>query len=563
MNRIPIKCILPLGWLLLATGLQAQNPGLPMDIPLFLSGNFGELRSNHFHSGLDFKTQSVTGIPVKAVDDGYIARINVSPYGYGKALYINHPGGTTSVYAHLDRFAPDVEALVCDSQYRREAFAVNLYFPAGKLPVKKGERIAWSGNSGSSGGPHLHFEIRETKSEKAVDPLPFFKSKITDTRPPEIRGLMLYPQRGKGIVNGKTANQPVALVKNKAGQPGVDQPVTAWGAIGVGIKAYDRMNGTTNIYGVNEIVLKVDGKTVFHSVMNRFSFDETRYLNALIDWHEWTENHSFYMKSFIDPGNLLSIYRSSGNGIILINEEKTYQLEYLLTDVYGNETSLKFNIRGEKAPVPDKRPGTVYFPFHRYNSFSGKGITLEVPRKSLYADLYLNIDTVAGHSPYAPQYIIGERIPLHSHCPLTLEIPTDTHPDKSKYGIVQLLKEEKNWLGGKYKGGKIRATTRELGTFTVEADTVPPVITPVNRQKWTANRRIAFKIDDDLSGIASFRGTLDGQFILFEYDAKNRSLYTGSGRMKKRTETPSATSLHLVVRDKAGNESEFTATVLL
>jgi hypothetical protein len=391
-----------------------------------------------------------------------------------------------------------------------------------------------------------------------IDPLPYFKNKIQDTRPPEIRGIMLFPLPGKGTVNGSARNQPVALVKDKAGQQRIARSLTAWGAIGIGIKAYDRMTGTANIYGVNEIILKVDDEEVYHSVIDRFSFDDTRYLNACIDWKEWTENNSFYMKSFTDPGNRLGVNRSLSNGIIDINEEKIYRLEYILKDVYGNKTTLKFDITGSKMQIPPNESGNVYFPFNKDNAFTGKGIDLKIPRKNLYTDIYLKIDTLSGSTSFAPLYSIGERIPLHTYCPLTLDITNDSYPDKTKYGVVLVMKDKKNWLGGEYEKGKITVLTRELGKFAIEIDTVSPVIVPVNRKRWETNRRISFKIDDDLSGIASYRGTLNGAFILFEYDAKAHSLYYvyDSKRMKKRTG-----ALHLIVTDKAGNHSEFSGNL--
>jgi hypothetical protein len=532
---------------------QAQNMVPPMDIPLLLSGNFGELRNNHFHSGIDIKTQGVTGIPVKSVKDGYIARISVSPYGYGNALYINHPGGITSVYGHLDKFAPGIEALVRENQYKNESFAVDLSFLPGELPVGKGEQIAWSGNTGGSGGPHLHFELRETESEKAIDPLPYFKNWIEDSRPPEVRGIMLFPQFNQGIVNESIENQTFSLVKDKTGKQSPAKPLTAWGAIGIGVKAYDRMNETSNIYGVSEIILKMDGEEIYHSVMDKFSIDDTRYLNTYIDWTEWTEHNSFYMKSFTDPGNRLGVNHSFNNGIININQEKTYHLEYILKDVYGNTTSFPFDIAGKEMWIPQYDRNEVYFPYNKDNEYSRKGMDLKIPRRNLYTTLYLKIETVPDYTPFAPLYIIGERIPLHSYCPLSLEITGDTYPDKSKYGVVHYWRDKKTWLGGEYDKGKIVARTRELGRFSIETDTVPPAITPVNKAKWEINKRISFKISDALSGIASYRGTLDGEFVLFEYDAKSHSLYYvfDAKRMKKGSQT-----LELTVTDGAGNQTQ-------
>ncbi|MDR0863552.1 MAG: M23 family metallopeptidase [Candidatus Symbiothrix sp.] len=554
LTRKPAMTVILWVFACVSLNIQAQDMVAPMDIPLFLSGNFGELRNNHFHSGDDFKTQGVTGIPVKSVKDGYVSRIGVSPYGYGNVLYIDHPDGTTSVYGHLERFIPRIESVVRDSQYLKESFTVNLYFQPGQLPVKKGERIAWSGNTGGSGGPHLHFEFRETESEKAIDPLPYFKNRVKDTRPPEIRGIMLFPQPGKGIANGSAHNQPVTLLKDKAGNQSAKQPVTAWGQIGVGVKAYDRMSETTNIYGVNEIILKVDGSEVYHSVMNKFPIDDTRYLNTYIDWKEWTENNSFYMKSFTDPGNHLGVNRAQSNGIIDIDKEKIYHLEYILKDVYGNAATFRFDITGKKAPIPPVVMNGSYFPQNKDNEFYGQGIDLKIPQNNLYSDIFLKTDFVPKYTPFAPLYILGERLPLHSYCPLTLEITNDTYPDKSKYGIVQVLKNKRNWIGGEYEDGKITGKIRELGRYTIDVDTVPPVITPVNPAKWETNRRIAFKITDDLSGIASYRGTMNGEFILFQYDYKTNSLYHEYD--SKRAKYGNGT-LRLVVADEAGNQSEW------
>jgi hypothetical protein len=558
--NLRLLCALLIASLLSSPVLQAQDLAAPLDIPLYLSGNFGELRSNHFHSGIDFKTQGVTGKVVRAVDEGFVSRINVSPYGYGNAVYIDHPNGETSVYGHLERFAPAIETLVRDSQYRRETFGVTLYLSPQQLPVEKGERIAWSGNSGSSGGPHLHFELRETQTEKAIDPLPRFKNRIKDTSPPEIRELMIFPQsRQGGNANGLPSNQVLKITRNKSGLSVLAKPLTAWGPIGIGIKAYDRMNGTSNIYGVREIILNVDGETVYHSIMDSFSFNDTRYLNTYIDWTEWTEHNAFFMKSFTDPGNLLGLNRSWSNGIISIDREKTYHLEYILKDVYGNTASFRFEINGKQTSLAEQKESQgIHFPYNRDNVLREQGIYLQVPRRNLYADADLRLQVLPRHTPFAPLYMIGDRIPLHTDCPLTLEIVNDTFPDRSKYGIVSYRQNRRIWLGGQYENGKITVPIRELGKFSIDVDTLPPRIVPQNEAQWENSRRPAFKISDDLSGIYTYRGTIDGQFALFEYDAKTNLLYClfDPKRMKRGPQT-----LHLVVTDGVGNRSEFRGTV--
>lgn len=532
----------------------AQEVVSPLNIPLFLSGNFGELRNDHFHSGLDFKTQGTTGLPVKAIKAGFISRISVGPTGFGRAVYIDHPDGTTSVYGHLNNFAPKIESAVRDSQYVYESFSVNLTFSNRDFPVRQGEIIAYSGNTGSSGGPHLHLELRNTKTEKTIDPLPAFQYLMKDNRPPEIRSLLLVPQQGTGVVNGKSGKQIIDVIKSKNGKYVLSKPIKAWGMIGLGIKAYDRMDGTSNAYGVKEIRLRVNNVEIFHSIMNGFFFDETRYLNSLVDWEEWKTNRSFFMKSFIDPGNKLGIYLSGSNGLIPINEAKTYNCEYMLRDAFGNVSTFNFTITGENQSIPAEKKDGVLFPYNRDNEYSGKGITLNIPAGNLYTNVYLNPEAIQqpGEYPFSPLYSMGERAPLHSSGLLTLAITNDSYPDKSKYGVVAIVNNKNVWLGGDYEFKKLKVKILELGLFTVAIDTIPPVVIPQNQARWTLNKCISFKVTDDLSGIDFYRGRLDGKFALFEYDPKSNSLFCkyDANRMKKGKQT-----LTLVVRDGVKNET--------
>ena len=535
----------------------AQEVIPPMDIPLYLSGNFGELRSNHFHSGIDFKTQGVEGIPVKSVKDGFISRISVSPYGYGRAIYVQHSDGLSSVYAHLSRFEPTIESAVRDSQYRKESFSVNLHFKENEFPVKQGEIIAFSGNTGSSGGPHLHFEMRD--SDEPIDPLPYFQDKINDTKAPEIRSIRLYPRSGKGMVNHSTENQTLKVIKDASGKFTLTQPLYAWGHVGLGIKAYDRMDQTTNIYGVREIILNVDGIQFFHSGIDRFAFDQTRYLNSFTDWEDWRDNRSFHVKSFIDPGNRLNIYHSGFDGTIPVIEERAYRVEYQLKDLYGNTSILSFDLIGKKMEIPENHPEGILFRLTQNNFYKEKGIDLEIPIKNLYTDIYLQIDTFSAGSLYSPLYRIGEKQPLHSYCPLVLDITQDTYPDKSKYGIVSVFNKKETWLGGKYEEGKMVGQIRESGDFYIQIDRTPPVILPLQMNKWTTNKKITFKITDNLSGISDWKGTLNDEFVLFEYDAKTNRLFCryDPQRMKRGKQL-----LKLHVTDSAGNETEFTKMVV-
>jgi len=301
--------------------------------------------------------------------------------------------------------------------------------------------------------------------------------------------------------------------------------------------------------------------------MDGFFFNESRYLNSFIDWKEWKTNRSFFMKSFIEPGNKLGIYRSGLNGLISIQEAKDYHCEYILKDAYGNTSTFAFTVIGEKHSIPNEKKPGVLFAYNRDNEYKGNGMELNIPAGNLYTDVYLNpnsnpnrvLNPVWVETVYSPIYSFGERIPLHNSCPITLTITNDSYPDKSKYGIVSIVNNRPVWLGGEYAVHKIKARIRELGQYTVAIDTVPPEVIPQNPSRWTINKRIEFKINDELSGIDFYQGRLDGKFALFEYDAKTRSLFCNfdSKRMKEGKQT-----LTLTVRDGAKNETQVSYDVV-
>jgi hypothetical protein len=545
---------------LLSYSQQYRNP---LHIPPALSGNFGELRNNHFHSGIDFKTQQAIGEPVVAVEDGYVSRVNVSPGGYGLALYINHPStGHTSVYGHLHAFSEEIAAWVKEQQYRQEKFSVTLFPEARRFPVKKGQQIALSGNTGGSGGPHLHFEIRDTRTEEPLDVLEFL-TQIPDTQKPDIRGIAFYPAAGKGAVNGGDKPVRLAIGKDKAGNPlAPGKSIDAWGRIGVGVKAYDRMNGQSNVFGVKHIRLFVDGRQVFGSSIRRFSFANTRMVNTFIDFEDWRKHRSFFMKSFVEPGNALPFYTAENNGYIDIGEERPYQLRYELEDHYGNRLTYHFTVNGKRQPIPEREECGNRMAWNLYNSHLEPGFHLQIPGGNLYGDCcFTHTATDGNHNYYSGLHRVNDTpVPLHGRAEMWIGMHTDSLRNKANYGIVQVGSDgAESWLGGNYVNGGVQVSVRELGgLYAIAADTVAPLITPVGQTSWIAQKRIRLRLSDNKSGIASFRGEINGQFVLFTHDSKS-SVYTyrfDDARLQRGIPQ----RFVFTVTDGAGNHNEYSYT---
>ena len=535
---------------------EAQQLRKPMDIPVLLSGNFGELRSNHFHSGIDFKTQGVEGKPIHSVQDGYVSRISVSPWGYGNGLYITHPDGTTTVYGHLQKFSQKITAYLKEKQYEQESFNVNLSLTPDELPVKEGELVALSGNTGSSGGPHLHFEVRDTETEEPMDPIEYYKDLIKDTQAPKIQGIMVYSMPGKGVVNGSRRKLELKPVTAKNGKQTLTGKIEAWGEIGLAVKGYDYMDNTSNIYGIKDITLTADSQVIFHSNLDRFAFDESRYLNSFTDFEEWKEHRSFYIKSFVDPGNRLRFIESLNRGILTIDEPRTYHLTYQLADAFGNTTQLSIQIEGKEQPIPEiDTENTELFHWWSDNRFGAKGIRLTIPKGNLYDDLYFRYSVKEDSTALGATHILHNKpVAFHKSAKLSLRLQTDTLENKQQYGIVRLQNGRRSWTGGVYRNGSVDADIKETGSYTLGQDLVPPTITPLNPATWVSKQAIALRLSDNLSGVQTYRGEIDGQYVLFEMNSKSVITY----HFDKERLARGKHTLKLVVTDACGNQSTYT-----
>lgn len=529
---------------------QEANLHSPLGIKLTLSGNFGELRNNHFHSGLDFKTGGKTGLKVYCAADGYVSRILVSPWGFGRAIYVTHPTlGLTTVYGHLLSFSDKIDRIAKHKQLATESFRIDMELKPGEMPVKRGEIIALSGNSGSSGGPHLHLDIRETESENPIDPMPYLKNRIVDKVAPEVRSITLFPRQG--VVDGK--QQPATRTPATA-----TKPFKAWGVIVPGIKAYDRMTGTANIYGVKHLTLTVDGKRVYRRTIDRFSFDSTRAVNTIIDYRSRINSNSWTMITSVPQSNPLgSMIKAENDGVLTINEARKYECCFTLEDEHGNVTEQHFTIIGEVQSVPKPSTTGTLAEWDKELKLQADGAKVTIPAFCLYEDCRIEMSSTKSAEHESAIFTIGQQAtPLAKSFEMSLPIENDTAKDKRQYCIVRLGKKKPTTVGGKYADGMITASVNQFGRYAVGIDNKAPNVTPIAPLKWGQRNRIRVKIADNLSGIADYRGEIDGNWVLMEYDGKSGTL---SGKID-RTAYPTAKShkFKLTVTDACGNQTEYS-----
>lgn len=504
---------LVLGGMLSAQAQHVQESKFcsPFDFPILLSANFGELRPNHFHNGLDIKTQGVTGKPIHCIADGYVSRVAVLHGGYGQAIYVTHPNGLTSVYGHVISFAKNIQACVRQYQYAHETFVCDLKFQPGQFPVKKGDIIALSGNEGASAGPHLHLELRRTETGEYIDPMPYFKHLLKDSKAPVGNLIGIYPIQGKGVVNGSSHKKLLAIGNLK-------QPVHAWGEIYTGISAKDYMDGTSNFYGVHSVTLYVDSVQVFNSTTDKVLPDENRMINGFTDYEELTRTRRLIMRSYKLPGNRLRLLHTNENrGAVTINEERDYHFRYVLEDNFGNRRTYQFIVKGKRQDIPEYKPeANEMLYWNRTNVIQKPGMELVVPRYYVYEDVPLRTDMRGDSSLIAFDYILDAgRTPIHSYCDLSIGLRHMPVADTTKYYIVQKAGKWRSSMGGKYANGWIKTRVRSLGTFSVDVDTIAPQITPIGQGGWRTSRNIRFRIKDMESGIGNYKVYIDGKFVLF------------------------------------------------
>lgn len=530
----------------------------PLKIPIILSGTFGELRTGHFHSGIDIKTQGKEGIPIYAPANGYVSRIKVAQYGFGKALYVNHPNGYKTVYAHLQRFSPKIQEYVKKVQYKKKNYATGNLFPKpDKFPVKKGQIIGYTGDTGGSGGPHLHYEIRDTKTDHIINPM-LFGLVPKDTRPPFFQKVLAYPIGQNSRINNTKKKTILPYKKLKNGTYKTEK-ITASGYIGLGASIYDKLNGAENKNGIYSLEMKVNGERYYYHDVETFSFSETKYINLLVDYKHFAKFKNRVQKTFKHPASKLSMYKKLiDDGKIYIEEGISYNIEIIAKDFKGNSATLKIPIQGvRETPIFARKDTTAYkIDMKKFNKFSNKEVTIAFPKNTFYENCYLDFlvenGTAKIHEP---------TIPLNKRFTLTFDVSHLSEAQKDDVYIANVTKPKyPRYTSTKKKTNKVYTTSKILGSYTLKFDQTKPTISFVNFKKnqWiSANKTLKVKIKDKESGIKNWQASIDGEWILMEYNHK-KGVLTYNFSDKKLV--GSKHLFKLVVSDNVGNTKTVSAT---
>ncbi len=593
----------------------------------FLTGTMGELRNTHFHTGIDIRTEGRIGLPVMAAQNGYISRITMSAAGYGNAVYIQHPNGHTSVYAHLDKLNGNLATYVLQEQYRRKTFEINLYFRQGQFNVNRGDTIAFSGNSGSSGGPHLHFDIRDSRND-LLNPLYFGFSEIEDRVPPVAEKIALVTMNIDSRVNDRFGRFEFYVQKIADGSYIIQNPIPVNGGIGIELLAHDKLSYSHYRCGINYLEMHVDDQLVYSKAIDKLAFAEQRNVLAHMNYHVLKTQNSRYHKLYIDDGNALRFYKTNANkGLITVAAGEEKKIELIMRDAYGNKTLLRFKLQGANISpevigmasinkpeykiqentliITSPGCGEEYEPhvsiYHKGNvqtlneNLFGKGgkvylfdlrtllpdsinvcgtvfktnlralvpstsdykffserIDLQFSKNALFDTLYLSThyQTTAENLEL---FSFGDPLQaLFKNVQVSLKPSLSYNKDKTT-SVYKAEGKYFSYVGGDWQNDRITFNTRDFGTYTILKDSLAPSIERI-RLNGTEAR---FKIKDDLSGIAKFEATINGQWLLMHYDYKINTIWSEKLDKSK----PLKGEFILKVSDNAGNQKIFTQTL--
>ena len=525
----------------------AQKYPYPMEIEVKIAASFAEMRDNHFHMGLDMSTFNQENKPIHAVADGYVSRVSVSPYGYGRAVYINHPDGHTTVYGHMNAFCGEIDKAVRKAQYEKESFNVDLTFAPDEIPVKKWDVIALSGNTGGSQAPHLHFEVRDTETELALNPLAFMVD-IPDNVKPEVSGIKVYATNDTSQVSllCKDKYFPILQIQNKT--------INVYGQIGLGADVIDRFITGSNRCGVVNTRLYDNGKLIFESNLDSISFDDTRYINSYFDFADRKKNSRYVQKSFIDTYNQLrNVYKTCKSNIT-VNEGETHRIKYEFRDFKGNLQVLEFSLLGKKSPTATPRTHTGYLVKADSDwTLEAHGFHVLIPRMTTYRNEYIPVIVDTTNNKVT---VGNTTIPAHTAFKVRMPIKPEYLQHKDKvFAIHANEKGRTKFVSSEIHGDSILIKSREFGTFSLGLDTVPPTATSRNTSRYLRSiHMISVSPSDNLTGITDWDAYIDNEWKPFEYDYKKNRLIA---YVKDLNLTAGKHQLVMKLYDAVGNEGVF------
>lgn len=527
----------------------------PLDLRPEIVANMGELRTNHWHMGLDIRTAQKVNQRVYAAADGYISYISVRPFGYGRSVMIVHPNGFTTLYAHLNDFAPEIEKYVTEQQYQQESWAIELTIPRGKFPVKKGDFISYSGTTGGSQGPHLHFEIRDTETGKCRNPL-LFGMPLADNVRPTFTKLALY-DREMSVYDQSPRLVSVKYLKGAYSLYPATSLKTGSKRISFGIGAFDRISGSANQDGIYSAKLFFDGKLYSGFEIDSIDYDATRYMNAQIDYYHKAKGGIYIQHLSPMPGDNSGVYyKKPGNGVIELKDTYAHKVKIEISDAYGNISELNFTVQYDPS-LKKTRPGNLekesFFPGY-VNVLEKPDFEVYIPEDCLYdtiTPVYFRSSSTATNTVSALHQLNDETIPLHNYMRVRIK------PDKSvpaslenKVYIKRSYRSSSDVSIAQWENGWVSAEFNKPGSFQAFVDTEPPFINGIGKGdtvNLSASSRIMFTPTDNTE-IKNFRAELDGKWLRFTNDKGRTWVYVFDERCAFGVH-----ELKVQVEDLAGN----------